>query len=756
MRALSFRFQSLLAALLCAMPIGLAHGQSGAAGAARPAVGLHDSIDVASLQFAGAQAVTPAELKLIVFTRTSSCRLVLIAPLCKLSRSQLFIDRRRTTPAALGEDITKIRVYYWRRGFREAQVDTVLTPARHGVNVAFRIVEGEPTRIGTLDVEQRAPVLDERELSDALVVHAGGPLDLIALDTTLNRLHDAIWNKGYGDVRIDTTVPRADASHVVPVRIDVDPKYLTRVGQVNFEGNQALSDATLRRGVMLQPGTLYTRDAVIESQRRLLQQPLLARAVVVTPPGGDSVKTITVAVAEQKPRHVDATLGFNTIEFGQASLDVRHNALGGGRWLRLYGAVGNLFAKQLNGWGIFQQVIPSDPAFDADPFVRPAYEASLTLTQPWIAGARTSASVRAFANRRILTGVAVDQSAGGVVGIAHDMAPKIPIGLNYRLEAVRVEAGAVYFCAGYGVCDAATIQALSNTQRLAPIGASAWIDRSDDLDSPTHGYTALLDAEHASHATGSTFEHNRVMVDASYYQPIGALPPTYGTTKAPPVLAFHVRAGMVRPFDSDRAALGVSTPGQGIVHPRALFYAGGMQSVRGFAENELGPRVLQVRASSLLAAGCTLASIADASCNPAAVPNDQLFPVPTGGSSLVEGSVELRMPLGKALTGVAFVDAGRVGTTGLTTVGRPKGAVTPGFGFRYRSPLGVIRLDFGLRPVGEEVLPVVVAIPDAAGQFRIVQLQQEKSYSPVENPSPGTWRAIGRRIVVHFAMGQAF
>jgi outer membrane protein insertion porin family len=738
------------------MPIRLAQAQSGAASTERPVVGLHDSIDVAKLVFDGAHAVSPDELKLVVFTRTSSCRLVLLAALCKLSRSQLLIDRRRTTPAALGEDVTKLRVYYWQRGFRDAQVDTVLTPARHGMNVAFRIVEGEPTRIGTLDVEQRAPVLSDKELSAALVVHAGEPLDLIALDTTLNRLRDAVWNKGYGDVSVDTTVPRPDASHVVPVRIDIDPKYITRVGRVDFEGNRTLSESTLRRGVTLRPGTLYTRDAVLESQRHLLQQPLLARAVVVTPPGGDSIKTINVAVAEQKPRHIDATVGFNTIEFGQASLDVRHNALGAGRWLRLYGSVGNLLSEQLNGWGIFQQVIPSDPIFDADPFFQPAYEASLTLTQPWIFGARTSASIRGFANRRVLTGVAVDQSAGGVVGIAHDIAPRAPIGLNYRLEAVRVEAGAVYFCAGYGVCDAATIQALSNTQRLAPIGASAWIDRSDDLDSPTHGYTALLDAEHASKATGSTFEHNRAMVDASYYKALGAIPSTYGIAKAPPVLAFHVRAGMVRPFDSDRAALGVSTPGEGIAHPRTLFYAGGMQSVRGFAENELGPRVLQVRTASLLAAGCTLASIADGSCNPAGVPNDQLFPVPTGGSSLIEGNVELRMPLMKGLTGVAFVDGAHVGTSGLATVGQAKGAVTPGFGFRYRSPLGVLRLDFGLRPVGEELLPVVVAIPGATGQLRIVRLQQEKSYSPVENPSPGTWRAIGRRIVVHFAMGQAF
>jgi hypothetical protein len=58
--------------------------------------------------------------------------------------------------------------------------------------------------------------------------------------------------------------------------------------------------------------------------------------------------------------------------------------------------------------------------------------------------------------------------------------------------------------------------------------------------------------------------------------------------------------------------------------------------------------------------------------------------------------------------------------------------------------------------VGHESLPVVVAMPDAQGNEQVVRLTREKSYSPVEDPSPGTWRSISRRIVVHFAMGQAF
>jgi outer membrane protein assembly factor BamA len=180
-----------------------------------------------------------------------------------------------------------------------------------------------------------------------------------------------------------------------------------------------------------------------------------------------------------------------------------------------------------------------------------------------------------------------------------------------------------------------------------------------------------------------------------------------------------------------------------------------MQSVRGFAENELGPQVLEARRTSLIAAGCTDATIANGSCDPSGVPSNELFVRPIGGSSVVEGSVELRLPISRQLGAVAFLDGAYVGTAGLDSPASGRGAITPGGGLRYRSPLGVLRLDVGLRPVGTQSLPVVAAVPDSAGGTRIVRLAQEKQYSPID-PSPGALHSIARRLVVHFAMGQAF
>ncbi len=719
-----------------------------------PAAGLHDSLDVAALVFDGATAVSTTDLRSVIFTRASTCRLPFLIPLCKVTPNQLFTDRRRTTRDALGDDITSLRVYYFRRGYRDAQVDTLLSPARRGTIVTFRIVEGEPTRVASVMVNQRVTVLSAQELDAAVALRQDEPLSLVALDSTLARLRAAIWNKGYGDALIDTTVPRAGASGRVPVRIDIDPRWITRVGSVAFEGNAVLSDAVLRRASLLEPGALYTRDAVLETERRLFQSPGIARALVVTPPAGDSVKQITVAVTETQPHHARVTLGFNTIEYGQAAVELRNTALGAGRWLSLRANAGNLLGEQLNGRAFFRQAIPAD-AIDQRIFLRPTYQGSLTLTQPWIAGPRTSASLTLFAGRRSLPGVVIDDDAGATFGVVRELAPRAPVGLNYRLETTRVQGGAVYFCAGYGICDNATIDALSRRQRLAPVGVSAWIDRADDLEAPTSGYTAVMDVEHASSATGSTFAHNRVAADASFYRALRREAADADEGKLPFVLALHGRAGYVRPLASDRAALGVAGDGPGILHPRARFYAGGMQSVRGFAENELGPQVLQVRRASLLAAGCTDATIANASCDPTGVAPTDVFVRPTGGSSVIEASAELRIPLAKQLGAVAFLDGAYVGTSGLASPARGRGAITPGGGFRFRSPLGVIRLDLGLRPVGARTLPVVAATTDAAGGERIVRLAREKSYSPID-PTTGTLHSIARRLVMHFAMGQAF
>ena len=161
------------------------------------------------------------------------------------------------------------------------------------------------------------------------------------------------------------------------------------------------------------------------------------------------------------------------------------------------------------------------------------------------------------------------------------------------------------------------------------------IDRSDQAFSPTKGYVARVDLEHASGVTLSDYRYNRVFAEASAYTHFRY--PSRDPMAQ--VLAGHIRLGYVRPLGH---SIGVE-----VLHPRKRFYAGGANSVRGYGENQLGPRVLTVAPEDLLLrdesgtpTGCTPESIADRSCDPHVAPQDVFLPRPVGGSTLLEASTQ--------------------------------------------------------------------------------------------------------------------
>ena len=76
---------------------------------------------------------------------------------------------------------------------------------------------------------------------------------------------------------------------------------------------------------------------------------------------------------------------------------------------------------------------------------------------------------------------------------------------------------------------------------------------------------------------------------------------------------------------------------------------------------------------------------------------------------------------------------------------RGTGAITPGFGVRYYSSVGPIRVDVGFNPSPAQLLPVVTEVV-RNGQLEIVPLKipREISLSFIE------------RFTIHLSIGQAY
>ena len=717
----------------------------------------HEDPEVTRLTIRGVKAVDVSELQNSISTTASACRSLLLRPFCFISKSHLFYERKYLDRKELQRDVLRIRVFYWKRGYRQAGVDTVVAPRGSGVQVTFRVTEGRPTIVRKIAVGPQTDVLSARDIRRSVSLHAGKPLNLLMLDSSLLSLSNKLWERGYADavVAVDT-IAVDDSAYMADVGIVIDPRWKATVAELRITGNEVITPKTIRNSLTLREGDLFRRSDVIASQRNLYESGLFRHAAILVPPQGDSTKIVEVQVREAQLREARISAGFNTADFVQVDGLFRHyNLFGGARRFELTGTVGNLLAAQLNNTSIFKNTLEDVSDDERSTFEQPTWQASAQIRQPWFQSPRNTLALGVFAHRRALPNVFIDRGMGANLTFTREVAIRTPASATYQFALTRVEAGDLYFCVYYGVCDTTSIRAQRSRQRLSPVALTASVDRTNEAFSPSSGILGTVSLEHASGLTVSDYRYNRASADLSAYYRMGR-----------GVLAVHGRAGIVRALNSTGTALGFAG-GQAddVLHPSKRFYAGGSQSVRGYGENQLGPRALTIPASKLATlVGCdtSFATISQCLANGpvctkycgtdsatfSALKDRDFVPRPLGGTSVLEGNVEYRFPIWRALGGAAFVDAAFVGSAGLLQLASGDGAVTPGLGIRYKSPVGPIRVDVGYNPGIAEDLPVYTAVTNAKGQKQIIALDAFRRYDPVQS--------FFDHLTFHFSIGQAF
>ncbi|MEP7346309.1 MAG: BamA/TamA family outer membrane protein, partial [Gemmatimonadaceae bacterium] len=540
----------------------------------------------------------------------------------------------------------------------------------------------------------------------------------------------------------------------------VQPGARSTVKAIEITGNKKVSDRTISRLLRFKPGDLYRRSDVLETQRELYLSGLFKEVAIVSLSTDDSAKTIALQVEEAGLRQLNLATGFTTADFLQLEAEfTRYNFLGSARRLTLRGTVSNLFSHQLNGAGIFYDVTNGAEATERERFLQPTWAASIDFTQPWFLSAHNQLGASIFTHRRSIPGVVTDNGGGATIAFTRDLGVGTNATLGYTYESSRIEASDVYFCVSVGLCVSSAIRVISDRHPLSPLSLVAQYDGTNDAFNPNHGVRARLDLEHASRYTGSEFEYNRVYATAS----------TYRRAAKRVVLAGRVKLGWVAALPGTNHELGLEgDSAELVVHPRKQFFAGGSQSVRGYGENQLGPRVLTIDPSLLTVLAdtartthCSIQQLEDGSCDPnlPGLTSHAFQPRPLGGSSLAEMSIELRFPLRVAtgLSGAVFIDGAIVGTKRFSDLLGATATITPGFGIRFATPAGPVRLDLGIRPRVVERLPVITQVTAPDGSFQLVTLKTLRRYNQAEaTAGGGVLGQILSRLTLHLAIGPAF
>ncbi|WP_300365835.1 outer membrane protein assembly factor [Hydrogenimonas sp.] len=163
------------------------------------------------------------------------------------------------------------------------------------------------------------------------------------------------------------------------------------------------------------------------------------------------------------------------------------------------------------------------------------------------------------------------------------------------------------------------------------------VDKRDSFLDPTKGYRIKIDAMGSIKSSLSDASYYKVYGSASYHREV-----PWG------IASFRGKLGSIKTFE-------------GRIPPSYRFYAGGMNSNRAYNYRRLGPKNRH---------------------------ND-----PIGAYSIVECTVEMRMPLNDNFRWVLFSDVTFMGQDEFPDFGKSYIAVGPGI--RYLTPMGPIAFDVG-------------------------------------------------------------
>ncbi len=205
--------------------------------------------------------------------------------------------------------------------------------------------------------------------------------------------------------------------------------------------------------------------------------------------------------------------------------------------------------------------------------------------------------------------------------------------------------------------------------RIGMLSSNFAQDRRDNPGDPHRGIYNTADIGIAGKFTGSQRSFGRILLRNATYHRL-----TKNIT-----LARQTQFGVIAPF----AAPAGLTAQESVPLPER-FFGGGADSLRAFPYNQAGPRDV---GTPLIPNG----------------PSSEPTGFPLGGNALFFNNVELRFPfIGENIQGVIFHDMGNVFSTLSNISFRfhqrdlqdfDYAAHAVGFGVRYRTPVGPIRLD---------------------------------------------------------------
>ena len=667
-------------------------------------------IEVRSLRFAGNKTFSSDELSARVLTTPSSFA----------KRYFKIFGTKRCLPSdGLAPDVQRLKLYYENNGFYDTKVDTVVRPAsKTAVDVTFRIAEGPPMVLDTLEITGLDSVADAASITGDLRLQQGGRFGRLQMYSDIDTITARLRNAGYPSASVLKEYQTHAAEHLAEVRLDIQPGPLAHFGTIavssrDVNGGAPEIDSSVVLGLLgFRQGDRYSDRALLDAQRNLYNLGAYRHVGVEldTASVGDSVARVHVDLREDYMQQVDLQEGWGTLDCLRINAQYTNkNFLDQAKRIELTGRLSKLgYALPHNAPAVrnicYRPYLDQDSTFSS----KLNYYGGATFRQPTLFGTHWVPAYTAYTERRgeyraylRTTYIGADASATRNIGFG------MPMRVGYTLEFGRTEAEPAILCAVFSRCDVREQADFRRSLRLAVASVALQRIRVDNVVEPSNGYVLGSELRGAAPTIGAdpSQRFGKATLDGSWY---------HALTRSV-VVALRARSGFITaPRD---------TSGARLPPPQERLYAGGATSVRGFQQNELGPVVYLVDSTQIAARD----SLPDGSFSYVLKQDARASrTIPVGGNTVFVFNAELRIRdpfLPQLLEYVPFLDGGQV----WTRVGHVQGfnlrsvVLTPGLGVRLFSPIGPIQLNMGYNSHPSQPGPAYFARPvDPSGRAPLI------------------------------------
>ena len=599
-------------------------------------------------------------------------------------------------PVEVNRAAERIKEHYEEEGYFEAAVTPDAERLPDGdVTVVFRIAEGRRITIDRIVIEG-AQGLKPKQIKDIMLTQERqyyilrGTVQRQKLDDDLDRIVQLYGDHGYIQARVESSSVQVDRNRArVTIRIGVVEGPQFRVGGVDVTGNQVLPLEEIRRRIKLATGDVFSRSKLRDSVKAI--QDLYG---VIGRASADINPTTTQDNANRK---VNVT--FEIAEGPEVfveRINISGNVRSQEKILRREIPMheGDLFTtaklvrarQKLVNLGYFESVkATTAPGTTKDKivvtievtekptglfsigggysstdgflgtvdlsqrnFLGRGWEVFLRLraggstqqgtigfTEPWLFDRPLAAGFDLFNNRRVFTEYTVN-SLGGDVRLGHPIGEFSRWNLIYRISEDRIS----------DIADNASTGLLAEkgSRLTSLIGGTLSRDTRDSIFEPTRGTSASIGLDFAGLGFGDS-KFVRAVGTAAWFYPLWL----------DHVIATRVTGGYAFGWDDESVPL------------FERFYLGGPNSIRSRKPRQVSPTD---------GSGTRI-----------------------GGNSEVLGTVEYVIPLFFGIRAALFYDVGNVygpDVTGGTSFDITDLRHGIGIGFRWASPFGPLRVDYGI------------------------------------------------------------